>query len=59
MAPRLVWRVRPFMGGIWSVLETSRMMMDFLITNVPVGSSYEVQLVEMTQQELEQLPVHK
>ncbi len=57
---RLVWRLRPFSGtGHWLVFETTGTLLDWLTAYGRINASYEVQLVPMTPEELEQIPVRR
>lgn len=54
---RLVWRLRPFVGGQWKVFETTMQLLDWLTLNGEPSSSYEIQLVPMTADELSEIPM--
>lgn len=54
---RLVWRLRPFAGGQWRIFETTMTLLDWLTLNGIPSSSYELQLIPITAEELGAIPV--
>lgn len=55
---RLVWRLRPFTGAdSWLVFETTNTLLDWLTAYGDAERSYEIQLVPMSKEELEGIPV--
>lgn len=54
---RLVWRLRPLVGAReWLIFETTTDLVDWLTVYGTNTRSFEIQLVPMTDAELEQLP---
>ena len=51
-----MWRVRPFSGGQWIVCRTTINLADWLIEHAEPESSFETQLVDMTNEEFDSLP---